>query len=109
MFEQICNSPYFEKSSIILFLNKKDIFEKKIKYKSIRDCQSLSHYTGPDSDYNAAIKFILNEFVSRCDNKRNRQIYHHITCATDTSNIRVVFHACKDIILRDALKQSFLL
>jgi len=33
-------------------------------------------------------------------------VYHHVTCATDTSNIRVVFNACKDIILKDNLRGS---
>ena len=29
-----------------------------------------------------------------------------VTCATDTRNVRVVFDACKDIILRENLKNS---
>jgi len=30
LFESICNSPYFLKTAVILFLNKKDLFEKKL-------------------------------------------------------------------------------
>lgn len=30
LFESICNSPYFLKTSMILFLNKKDLFEQKL-------------------------------------------------------------------------------
>ena len=33
-------------------------------------------------------------------------VYHHITCATDSQNVQVVFNACKDIILRGNLKDS---
>jgi guanine nucleotide-binding protein G(i) subunit alpha len=36
----------------------------------------------------------------------SRQIYHHVTCATDTKNVKVVFDACKDIILRANLAAS---
>ena len=32
--------------------------------------------------------------------------YLQVTCATDTRNVRVVFDACKDIILRENLKNS---
>lgn len=35
-----------------------------------------------------------------------QMIYHHVTCATDTKNVEVVFNACKDIILRGNLKDS---
>ena len=35
-----------------------------------------------------------------------RVIYHHVTCATDTENVQVVFNACKDIILRDNLTET---
>ncbi|VDK28238.1 unnamed protein product, partial [Gongylonema pulchrum] len=36
LFESICNSRWFISTSIILFLNKKDLFAEKIKTKSIR-------------------------------------------------------------------------
>jgi hypothetical protein len=34
------------------------------------------------------------------------EVYHHITCATDTQNVEVVFNATKDIILRKNLMRS---
>lgn len=37
---------------------------------------------------------------------RERALYVHYTCATDTGNIAVVFNAVKDIILNDALKSG---
>ncbi len=33
-------------------------------------------------------------------------IYCHITCATDTNNVKVVFEAVKDTVLQKALKDS---
>jgi hypothetical protein len=35
-----------------------------------------------------------------------KQIYPHVTCATDTQNIRFVFDAVKDILLQKAMIQS---
>lgn len=36
LFEEICNSKWFENTSIILFLNKEDLFRDKIAVKDIR-------------------------------------------------------------------------
>ena len=39
----------------------------------------------------------------------DKQIYTHITCATDTEAMRVVFDAVKDIIIRKSLQDAGLL
>ena len=36
----------------------------------------------------------------------DKQIYTHLTCATDTENIAVVFNAVKDIIIRKSLNEA---
>lgn len=38
LFEQICNNKWFANASIILFLNKKDLFEEKIKRTPLTVC-----------------------------------------------------------------------
>lgn len=35
-----------------------------------------------------------------------REIYYHVTCATDTENVNFVFNSCKDVILRSNLQES---
>lgn len=104
LFEEICNNIFFSKSSIILFLNKRDLFDEKIKYYNIADW--FPEYKGPTSDYDAGVKFFLAQFLARNNSNSTHQIYHHVTCATDTRNIQIVFNACKDIIMRDNLKRS---
>lgn len=44
LFEQICNNKWFVNASIILFLNKKDLFEEKIKRTPLTVC--FDDYTG---------------------------------------------------------------
>lgn len=105
LFEDICNNAFFVKSSLILFLNKRDLFEEKIKTKNIRDYPSFVDYDGADGDYEAGCKFFVGKFMAK-NKTPDRTIYNHITCATDTRNVKVVFDACKDIILRENLKQS---
>ena len=38
LFDSICNNKWFVETSIILFLNKKDLFEQKIKYSPLSIC-----------------------------------------------------------------------
>lgn len=38
LFDSICNNKWFTDTSIILFLNKKDLFEEKIKRSSLTIC-----------------------------------------------------------------------
>lgn len=44
LFDSICNSKWFVDTSIILFLNKKDLFEEKITRSSLTIC--FPEYTG---------------------------------------------------------------
>lgn len=105
LFGEIINNKFFETSSIILFLNKRDLFEMKIKTTHIADSPPFEDFNGPKGDYEAGVKYFLDKFLSR-NKSADRQIYHHTTCATDTKNVRIVFDSCKDIILRENLKNS---
>ncbi|RWS01506.1 guanine nucleotide-binding protein G(i) subunit alpha-2-like protein [Leptotrombidium deliense] len=44
LFDSICNNKWFTDTSIILFLNKKDLFEEKITHSSLTIC--FPEYTG---------------------------------------------------------------
>eukprot|EP01121_Diplochlamys_sp_Union-15-3_P001963 TRINITY_DN1168_c0_g1_i1.p1 TRINITY_DN1168_c0_g1~~TRINITY_DN1168_c0_g1_i1.p1 ORF type:complete len:112 (+),score=9.26 TRINITY_DN1168_c0_g1_i1:93-428(+) len=103
LFDEICNSKWFMKVSIILFFNKSDIFKEKIKKVDLKVC--FSDYDGGLS-YDNASRFILDKFTDLNQNPDLKQIYSHITCATDTQNIKFVFNSVKDIILHKALDVS---
>lgn len=96
LFEAICNNKFFVDTSMILFLNKTDLFSAKIGKSPLR--HYFPEYDGPDNNADAAKKFILGMF-KRLNKNPNKQIYHHFTCATDTSNIKHVFDAVSDIII----------
>lgn len=106
LFDDICNNAFFTNSSMILFLNKRDLFEVKIKIKNIREVKDFTDFSGPDGDYDAGVEYFVGKFLARNKAGASRQIYHHVTCATDTKNVKVVFDACKDIILRANLAAS---
>jgi len=103
VFDENCNSQWFKKTSIILFLNKRDIFFDKIKTVPIK--QHLSDYDAKDLDYDAGVSWFQKQFVAR--NKRpEKTIYCHVTCATDTTQVKAVFNAVKDILNKQALDDS---
>ncbi|KAJ6247160.1 guanine nucleotide-binding protein g(o) subunit alpha [Anaeramoeba flamelloides] len=100
LFEEVCNSRWFVDTSIILFLNKTDLFRKKIQTVDPKVC--FPEYKG-GCDFKNASEFIQEKFVSVNDNPE-KEIYPHFTCATDTDNIKFVFSAVKDIILQTNIK-----
>ncbi|KAK2911496.1 hypothetical protein Q8A67_003629 [Cirrhinus molitorella] len=57
LFKTIISYPWFQESSIILFLNKTDILKEKISKSHLVDY--FPQYKGPKSDADAAMKFIL--------------------------------------------------
>ncbi|CAG0894857.1 unnamed protein product [Darwinula stevensoni] len=102
LFKTIITYPWFQQSSVILFLNKKDLLEEKIMYSHLVDY--FPEYDGPQKDPIAAREFILRMFVE-LNPDAEKIIYSHFTCATDTENIRFVFAAVKDTILQLNLKE----
>jgi guanine nucleotide-binding protein G(o) subunit alpha len=48
----------------------------------------------------------LQEQFETKNRNPDKQIYTHITCATDTGNIAAVFNAVKDIIIRKSLNEA---
>ncbi|KAJ3441616.1 guanine nucleotide-binding protein g(o) subunit alpha [Anaeramoeba flamelloides] len=101
LFEEISNSRWFKDSAFILFLNKVDLFKEKIKKHDLNVC--FPDYKG-GLDYDNASEYIKNKFLGKVKNKEQK-IYVHFTCATDTTNVRFVFDAVKDIILQNILPE----
>lgn len=104
LFEDICNNVVFRRSSIILFLNKRDLFQAKIANFDIVNW--FPDYKGEPKDYDAGVNFFLAKFLARNNAGSSHPVFHHVTCATDTRNIQIVFNACKDTIMRDNMKRS---
>ncbi|KAL5485495.1 hypothetical protein ACEPAI_8137 [Sanghuangporus weigelae] len=106
LFDSICNSRWFVKTSIILFLNKIDLFAEKLPHSPLGDY--FPDYAGGDN-YDAACEYLLHRFVSLNQNAATKQIYAHYTCATDTQQIKFVLSAIQDILLQLHLRECGLL
>jgi len=125
LFEEISNSEYFTKTSMILFLNKEDLFKEKLATVPFRvDSGPDARFTdfqGPFVDIGtdtvgdpafelackAANTYLVQMFLNRAKKSNpNKTVYFHTTTATDTRNVQVVFDACKTIILQKNLTNS---
>ncbi|KAK0701669.1 guanine nucleotide-binding protein alpha-3 subunit [Lasiosphaeria miniovina] len=104
LFDSVVNSRWFMRTSIILFLNKVDIFKQKLGRSPLGNY--FPDYSG-GNDVNKAAKYLLWRFNQV--NRAHLNLYPHLTQATDTSNIRLVFAAVKETILNNALKDSGIL
>jgi guanine nucleotide-binding protein G(i) subunit alpha len=102
LFESICNNKWFTDTSIILFLNKIDLFKEKLKTSPLTI--SFPDYKG-SQNFEEAAEFIEMKFLQLNVSPDHKQIYTHLTCATDTENIKFVFAACTDIIIKKSLQQ----
>ena len=122
LWDQISHSEWFTDTSLILFLNKNDIFAKKIKQWPLRD--TYPDYDGKNDDVEAARSYFKKRFVrlamkpasaspslynARSNGKApppkrpppkdiagaapTRSIYVRFTTATDTVLLKVVMQA----------------
>jgi len=104
IFRQIQLQNWLQHTTFILFLNKKDVFEEKI-----RNHHLIEHFSdfpeGFRREAGPALEFIKKRFHSTQPQQRHRRmIYTHHTTATDTENMRFVFEAVRDTILQINLK-----
>eukprot|EP00516_Mucochytrium_quahogii_P011109 CAMPEP_0203788148 /NCGR_PEP_ID=MMETSP0100_2-20121128/2666_1 /ASSEMBLY_ACC=CAM_ASM_000210 /TAXON_ID=96639 /ORGANISM=" , Strain NY0313808BC1" /LENGTH=350 /DNA_ID=CAMNT_0050690819 /DNA_START=71 /DNA_END=1120 /DNA_ORIENTATION=+ len=108
LFDEICNSKWFQDNSIILFLNKKDVFYEKFVCRRIPlNTSGLDFFKkwkpiqwdleDEDVAVSKAQAWIVRRFLER-KKQEGMQIFHHVTCATDTKNVGTVFKACKQTI-----------
>jgi len=100
LFAEILSNKVFKNSSIVLFLNKSDLFREKIKKAPLNKC--FSDYTG-GADFDTASKFITQKFFAK-NTDPNKMIFPHVTCATNTENVRLVFDSVRATILSTTLK-----
>ncbi|WWC89358.1 uncharacterized protein L201_004280 [Kwoniella dendrophila CBS 6074] len=105
LFESVANSRWFTKTSIILFLNKIDLFRAKLAVSPLQN--TFPEYRG-GSNYDAACAFLLEKFVGLNKNP-SKSIYAHYTDATDTKALSFVISAINDVIIQVNLRDAGLL
>lgn len=102
LFDSICNLEWFTKTSIILFLNKLDLFRQKLPDSPIS--RYFPDYKGTEDDVTQASNYFKKRFES-LNRSVEKTVYTHFTFATDTQHIRHIMNSVNDIILTHNLRE----
>ncbi|BEI89763.1 uncharacterized protein CcaverHIS019_0211250 [Cutaneotrichosporon cavernicola] len=108
LWESIVNSQWFIKSSMILFLNKADLLVEKIKDPKQQVSTWFPDFPGKPGSYNDAVEYFKKKFRS-LNHNINKEIYVHVTTATDQQQLKVVMAAVTDTIVRNSLRDMAIL
>lgn len=101
LFRSCIESQWLNKATFILFLNKKDLFDEKFMKRRIPLNVTGKFPTAPSVfDVDQAIEWITSEFKQRT---KRKDVYVHVTTATDPRNVKTVFDTCKAVLTKAAM------
>lgn len=104
LFGEVTASHFFQPTSWILFLNKSDLFDEKIKSRPLHN-----YFTDfPEEEYSPAYFEKACKYIQRKyeENFKGTRLYPYTTCAIDTSNCKRVFTAVRDTVITGALNDA---
>ena len=77
LFDQICNSRWFQDTAFILFMNKRDLFDQKYRINKIPLNKCFNDFRGDSSIPEQGMNFIKKKYLARNQNVQ-KQIYTHV-------------------------------
>jgi len=104
VFDDICNSKWFVNTAMILFLNKRDLFQEKIRTVPLTVCPVFKDYTGSPS-FEAGVEAIEKKFQALNRNP-NKVIHTHVISAVDTALMASVLRDVSVIVVKANSKQA---
>jgi guanine nucleotide-binding protein subunit alpha, other len=106
LFESLVNGEWFKNKPIILFLNKIDLFRRKLAISPVS--AHFPEYEGADDDEEAAAKYFAERFRN-INRTTGREIYIHYTNATDTHLLRATMQSVQDMIIQKNLQHLIIM
>ena len=104
LFKEIVNLTLFPpECAMILFLNKVDLFEEKIKKVDPATCRSYFQDYKGGCDAEKAKEYFKKKFT---DLSATRKVYPFFTCAVDTGLMKKMMGATRDIVVNRELGPS---
>jgi len=102
VFEETLNTRCFQRTGFILFFNKSDLMQEKIK--RIPITTAFPEYRG-QQQYKPAVEYIQNYFLE-LNKVKEREMFGHITTATDTKNVEKVFNDVQQCVVNWSLRMA---
>jgi hypothetical protein len=85
LWESVANSNWFAKSSMILFLNKADVFSAKIRDPQQQIHSTFPDYNGKPGNYQDGVHYFKKRFEGL--SRGQKEVYVHVTTAVRTPTI----------------------
>ncbi|EIN05274.1 G-alpha-domain-containing protein [Punctularia strigosozonata HHB-11173 SS5] len=110
LWRQISSSKLLAKTQIILFLNKCDLLERKLKA-GVRVKDHVPSFGDRPNDVTTVAKYFQHHFkeIAKASNPISRPFYVHLTSVIDTKGTAATLAVVEEGILRDHLQKANLL
>jgi len=106
LFKEVSEYDAFKQIPIILFLNKKDLFEEKIQ--RVNFSSYFPEYKEAN-DFDTILKWVEMSFRNVGQARGDAKIWTHATCATNTENVETVFGAVQNIFMSKTLETALVI
>ncbi|KIK02627.1 hypothetical protein K443DRAFT_677470 [Laccaria amethystina LaAM-08-1] len=110
LWKAVCSNQLLANVNLVLFLNKCDILEKKLK-SGIQVSKYIRSYRDRENDLDNVSKYLRSKFsaIHREYSPNPRRFYAFCTSMTDTATTAGIIASVRDMVIRQQLKQSKLL
>jgi len=103
LFSEVTDYPFFKPHSWILFLNKSDLLQIKVKKLPLNDYFSDFPEDRNGQNYDDCLNYLQVRYQTKFKGSR---LYPHVTCAIDTLSCRKVFTSVRDTVITGALSEA---
>ncbi|KAF9457920.1 guanine nucleotide binding protein, alpha subunit [Collybia nuda] len=110
LWKAVCSNKLLANVDLVLFLNKCDILESKLK-SGIKLSRYVRSYGDRENDLDSVSKYLRGKFsaIHREYSPNPRKFYAFCTSVTDTATTAGIIASVRDMVIRQHLKQSKLL
>ncbi|KIK04848.1 hypothetical protein K443DRAFT_400733 [Laccaria amethystina LaAM-08-1] len=110
LWKAVCSNKLLANVDLVLFLNKCDILEKKLK-SGIQVSKYIRSYGDRENNLDSVSKYLRSKFsaIHREYSPNPRKFYAFCTSVTDTATTAGIIASVRDMVIRQHLKQSKLL
>ncbi|GLB39143.1 putative G protein alpha subunit [Lyophyllum shimeji] len=110
LWKAVCSNKLLANVDLVLFLNKCDILDAKLK-SGIKLARYVKSYGDRENDLDSVSKYLRGKFsaIHREYSPHPRKFYAFCTSVTDTATTAGIIASVRDMVIRQHLKQSKLL
>ncbi|CAB3408600.1 unnamed protein product [Caenorhabditis bovis] len=95
IFQDVVTNKVLQNAVYLIFFNKVDLFDELLPHVHLKTC--FTKFDG-ENNFEETTQYIQDKFLKSV--KTRRSIFPHLTTATNTENIKIVFRACMESVFK---------